>query len=225
MARQSGTLGSQRLLQRAVNKRPELLRTALRRAGAIGRNVAIEWKSPLDAQAGREHHDLCALRQLGLASDLTLPLRSFWPAKGPVWDARAVASDGTRVLVEAKADIPEVASPATAAAGESISHIQRCLEAARRHYAPRSKATWTGTFYQFANRLAFQYFLRKANGLPTRLVFLALTNAADVDGPASEEKWHGATRLLHAALGRPADLANHGVHHAFVDARQPNDAG
>lgn len=224
MSKQSDTLGSQRLLQRAVNRRPELLRTALRRAGVIGKHVTVEWKSPLDAQLGREYRDASALRQVDLVSSLKVPLTAFWPSRGPVWDALAVTSDGTRILVEAKAHIPEAASPGTAAAGESLTLIERSLQEARKYYAPRSKASWTGTFYQYANRLAFQYFLSHTNALPTRLVFLAFTNAADVDGPASEEEWHGATRLLHAALGLPADLARFGVHHAFLDARLLTDA-
>ena len=224
MAKQSSTLGSQKLLQRAVNLRPELLRTALRRAGAIGKQVSIEWKSPLDGQGGREYRDLAALRQLGLAERLKVPLSDFWPARGPVWDALGMASDGTGLLVEAKAHIPEAASPGTAAAGASLDLIRKSLEAARRQYAPRSKANWTGTFYQYANRLAFHHFLSRTNGLQTKLVFLAFTNAADVEGPATEEEWHGATRLLHAALGLPADLSSRGVHHAFIDARALTDA-
>jgi hypothetical protein len=223
MAKQSDTLGSQRLLQRAVNLRPELLRTALRRAGAIGKRVSVEWTSPLASQGGREYRDLAALRQLGLAERLTIPLSDFWPARGPVWDALAVASDGTGLLIEAKAHIPEAVSQGTAAAGASLELIRRSLNAARRSYAPRSKADWTGTFYQYANRLAFHHFLSQSNGLPTRLVFLAFTNAADVEGPATEEEWHGAIRLLHAALGLPADISSRGVHHAFIDARLLTD--
>lgn len=224
MAKQSDTLGSQRLLQRAVNLRPELLRTALRRAGAIGKQVSVEWKSPLDSQKGREYRDLSALRHIDLANKLRVPLSAFWPARGAVWDALGIASDGTRVLVEAKAHIPEMASPGTAAIGASLELIQRSLETARRFYAPRSKADWTGTFYQYANRLAFHHFLSRTNGLQTRLVFLAFTNATDVDGPASEQEWHGAFRLLHTALGLPRDLAKFDVHHAFVDSRLLTDA-
>ena len=106
----------------------------------------------------------------------------------------------------------------------SLNLIRKSLEAARRQYAPRSKADWTGTFYQYANRLAFHHFLSRTNGLKTRLVFLAFTNAADVEGPVTEEEWHGATRLLHAALGLPADLSARRVHHAFIDARALTDA-
>jgi hypothetical protein len=220
MAKQSSTLGSQRLLQRAVNVRPELLLTALRRASAINSEASIEWKSPLEGQGGREYRDIAALRQLGFADRLKSPLSEFWPARGPVWDALGVASDGTRLLVEAKAHIPEMASPGTASAGTSLALIRQSLEDARRQYAPRSKADWTGTFYQYANRLAFHHFLSRSDALPTRLVFLAFTNASEVDGPASEEEWHGATRLLHAVLGLPADLTAHRCSLAFGRAKR-----
>lgn len=225
MARQSDTVGSQKLLQRAVNLRPELLLKALRRSGAISKQTSVEWKSPLAEQGGREFRDMAALRQLGVAEHLKVPLNAFWPARGAVWDALGVSSDGASILVEAKAHIPEAASPGTGAAGDSLVLIQRSLEAARRYYAPRSKANWTGTFYQYANRLAFHHFLSRTNGLDSRLVFLAFTNAAEVDGPATEEEWHGATRLLHAVLGLPADLSKHGVYHAFIDARLLADEG
>jgi hypothetical protein len=101
--------------------------------------------------------------------------------------------------------------------------ISDSLLATRRYLSPRSKAIWIGTFYQYANRLAFQFFLRRRNGLDSRLVFLYFTNAVDVGGPASEEEWRGAIRLIHAMLGLPPDLRSFGVFEAFVDARRLAD--
>ena len=49
--------------------------------------------------------------------------------------------------------------------------------------APRSKEDWNGLFYQYRNRLAFQYFLRRLNGIDSSLVFLYFANAVDMDGP------------------------------------------
>ena len=115
--------------------------------------------------------------------------------------------------------IAEAASPATKATPESLARIRSSLELARKWYAPRNRTDWSGHFYQYANRLAFHFFLKKQNGIPSRLVFVNFTNAIEVAGPASEAEWHGATRLLHAVLGLPKDLAAFGVYHAFVDAR------
>jgi hypothetical protein len=103
---------------------------------------------------------------------------------------------------------------------------RRCAasDTAKRYFAPRSKSDWTGLFYQYANRLAYQFYLRKLNEIQSSLVFLYFTNAVDMGGPATEEEWHGASRLIHAIMGLPADLRQFGVYHAFVDASQLADA-
>jgi hypothetical protein len=151
-------------------------------------------------------------------------LAEFWPARGCVWDALGIAGESRPILLEAKAHIPEAVSAGTRASEKSRELIANSLAQARRHFAPRSKAEWTGHFYQYANRLAYQFYLRNLNGLESSLVFLYFTNAVDMDGPATEEEWHGSSRLIHAVLGLPADLSQFGVYHAFVDARQLADA-
>ena len=212
-------MGSQRLLLTAVNACPDLLQASLEEAGAIEEGEKVEWVSPLAKEGGAEYRDAAALKKLGIHDRLTSPLTEFWPARGPVWDGLAMTSNGRSLLLEAKAHIPQMASPGTKASEESRLKIERSLEIARQHYAPRASASWTSTFYQYANRLAFQFFLRGLNRVDSRLVFLSFINATDVAGPMSIEEWHGATRLLHAVLGLPADLRAFGVYHAFVDAK------
>lgn len=216
--------GSQRLLQLAVNRRPELLKSALRKASALGRRESIEWVSPLDSDNHREYRDKAALFKLGIEKRVTLPLKEFWPARGPVWDALARTAEGRPMLVEAKAHIPESASPGTRASTASRGLIEASLKATRKHLAPKSSAFWMGTFYQYANRLAYQYYLRNLNQIDSSLVFLDFTNAVDMDGPTAEEEWRGATRLIHAVLGIPANLERFGVYHAYIDARLLTDA-
>jgi hypothetical protein len=215
--------GSQRWLQVAVNRKPDLLLSALRRCGAVGPRASLRWHSPLEAEGFREYRDLPALERAGV-QNLKVPLASFWPPRGPVWDAIATTSDGKPLFVEAKAHIPEAASPASRASAASLELIERSLCEARRHYAPRASAGWTSVFYQYANRRAHQYFLRQVNGLPSVLVFLYFVNADDMLGPMSEEEWHGAARLIHAVLGLPKDLQAHGVFDAFLDVRLLQDA-
>jgi hypothetical protein len=216
--------GSQRLLQLAVNHRPELLLSALRKCGAIEGREHPRWVSPLAAENHCEYRDCAALEKLGLAHRLRKPLAEFWPARGCVWDALGVAGEARPILVEAKAHIPEAASTGTRASPQSRELIERSLVQARHHFAPRSKAVWTGLFYQYANRLAYQFYLRSLNEMQSSLVFLYFTNAVDMDGPTTEEEWHGASRLIHAVLGLPADLSQFGVFDAFVDARDLADA-
>jgi hypothetical protein len=128
------------------------------------------------------------------------------------------------VLIEAKAHIPESASSGTRASSNSRVLIERSLGAAKRFYAPRSKADWTNTFFQYANRIAHQYYLRELNQIDSSLAFLCFTNAVDMNGPASEEEWHGTTRLIHTLMGLPEDLRHWRIYHAFIDARQLTDA-
>jgi hypothetical protein len=149
------TLGSQRLLQIAVNRRPELLQTALRKSGAIGRRESLRWVSPLESEEFVEYRDRAAQIKLGIEDRLVVPLKDFWPARGAVWDALARTASGRPILVEAKAHIPEAASPGTKASPSSLKLIQKSLNATRKHLAPRSKAVWTGTFYQYAISVLF----------------------------------------------------------------------
>ena len=214
--------GSQRWLQVAIARASDRLDAAFRRAGALNDDQKIEWRSPLASKAFCEYRDEAALALLGIEH---LPVRSladFWPPRGPVWDALGVTNDGIKILLEAKAHIAEAASPASKASPASLARIQQSLEQARRHYAPRSGANWSGSLYQYANRLAFQFLLNKLNGIPSRLVFLEFCNAPDVKG-ASEAEWRGATEMIHSLLGIPSDLTKFGVYHVHIDWHELQD--
>lgn len=130
-------------------------------------------------------------------------LADFWPRRGPVWDGLARSANGDLLLLEAKAHIPELASGRSQAGPESLNKITERLREVREFLAPMSTAEWTHTFYQYANRLAFLYFLRHVNQLPARLVFVYFVNARDVRGPASRLEWESALALMYAALGLP----------------------
>lgn len=213
--------GSQRWLQIAVNRKPQLLLGALRRSGAVGSQTNVEWRSPLESDEFREYRDQKALDKVGIAN-LKSPLESFWPPRGPVWDALGIA-DNLSIFIEAKAHIPEAASGGTRASEPSKERIDQSLSQARHFYAPQATADWSASFYQYANRLAHHYFLTELNHIPSALVFLYFVNADDMLGPTSEAEWHGAARLIHAALGLPNDLASNGVFDAFLDARLLQD--
>jgi hypothetical protein len=220
--------GSQKWLQIAVNRKPGLLLEALRESGALSQGTELRWTSPLENDANKsfqEYRDNEALRKAGIqVSGLNKPLKEFWPKRGPVWDAIGVTSEGVSLFVEAKAHIPEAASPSTKASPESLKLIKKSLEDARRWYAPKGTADWSCHFYQYANRLAYQYFLKRLNGIPSALVFLYFLNDADMHGPTSVEEWCGAAHLIHAVLGAPKDLKSYGVYHAFLDTKLLRDA-
>ena len=219
MSTEFASAGSQRWLQIAVARAPDLLDKSLRRARAIDEDDSVEWKSPLQADGFVEYRDGEVLRHLGVEKLPNRSLAEFWPRRGPVWDALGCSKKGRLLLVEAKAHIPEAASPPSQASPKSLELIEASLAEARRYYAPKAKADWSRNLYQYANRLAFQYLLSKVNGLNSSFVFLDFYNAEDVAGPETEAEWRGATRLIHALLGLPANLTRHGVFHAYVDAK------
>ena len=131
--------GSQRWLQIAVNRRPNVLREALVRSGAIGAEDKVEWQSPRADDAFRSYRDRLALTKAGVGL-LKVALDEFWPARGPVWDAIGRTSADQQLFVEAKAHIAEAASPATRASETSRVRIEASLAEARRFYARRASA-------------------------------------------------------------------------------------
>ncbi len=216
----AGRIGSQKLLQKVVNHHPELLQRALIGSGALKGAETVTWTSPLETDQYKEYRDQSVIEKIGLKGSITYPLKKFWPLRGPVWDATGITTDGRPLLVEAKAHIPEAASPSSKASPKSLELIQKSLEASRRFYAPKASAGWSGIFYQYANRLAHQYYFRILNNIPSILVFLYFINATEMEGPSSKLEWEGATRLLHAVLGLPKCLEKHDVYHAYIDVNE-----
>jgi hypothetical protein len=219
----SETKGSQYFLRYAVNKKRELLLTALLESGATGRREDITWHSPLENDRlgkYREYKDGAAIRLIGLDKKLSAPLAKFWPSRGPVWDALGTGTNGRPILLEAKAHIPEAVSRIKAASKSSIELINKGLALARSRYTRKSQVDWSAPFYQYANRLAYQFWMREQNGNRSSLVFLYFLNAKQMKGPATRQEWLGVARLIHSVLGLPADLRHFGVYDAFLDARQ-----
>lgn len=208
--------GSQRWLQVAVNRCAARIDGPICDALGISRRP-LAWRSPLEAAGFREYRDMAALRQLGIARLPVEPLSAFWPPRGPVWDALATTGTEHLILVEAKANIPEAASPKSKASPGSLRTIQRSLRRVQRAIAPKSEYDWSGVFYQYANRLAHLYLFREINGFPAELVFVYFINAIDVGGPATGAEWNAVTTLTHAALGLGRHPMLQHVHHVVVD--------
>lgn len=213
--------GSQRWLQVAVNRAPNLLLDALRPALQLDPDVSIVWHSPLAADGFQEYRDKAALRQLGINCLPKRALSDFWPQRGPVWDALGTTSDGQFIFLEAKAHAAETVSPATRATPKSRELIERSLNEARAHFAPHSQADWSGNFYQYANRLAHHYLFRTVNGLRSHMVFLYLLNATEMSGPTSKADWRQALQTLHSQLDLPSTNSD-GVHEVFLDVSALN---
>jgi len=213
------TAGSQRWLQIVIDQHQPIIDSKLQAVLGLPSEDSILWVSPVRSTKFREYRDMKALRQLGVNSLPVRPLNTFWPQRGPVWDGLARTKSEQLIFIEAKAIIPEAASPRTRATPESLKLILQSLAEARHFFAPRATSEWSGTFYQYANRLAHHYFFTKVNGLQSHLVFLYFINAEDVSGPTSEAEWRGAIQLLHAALGLSSNRLPVGVHEVFLDVR------
>lgn len=211
--------GSQRWLQLAVNVQRRLVEEPLVGSLGSGSHSPLEWLGPLHSSGYREYKDLDVLKALGAPISVQHSLVEFWPRRGPAWDGLARSSSGELLLLEAKAHIPELASGRSQVAPESVGKITERLREVREFLAPKSTAEWAHTFYQYANRLAFLYFLRHVNQLPAHLVFVYFVNARDVRGPASRMEWESALSLMYAALGLPRrhPLSPY-IHNIFIDA-------
>lgn len=195
-----GERGSLRWIQHFVNERPGELDEAIRSASGGGIETPIEWRSPLEDDDFAEYRDDAFLDRLGVT--LTeRSLDSFWPRGGPQWDALGVDAEGTAILVEAKANIPEVISSRTGAGPDSKETIDSALKEVADHLGVNGTCEWSGTFYQYANRLAHLYLLHELNGVDAWLVFVYFVGDSDVNGPDSEAEWRAAIEVLHGALG------------------------
>ena len=214
-----GKKGSLRWIQHHVNEAPGLLDEAIARSSRGRIETPITWRSPRKEDEFAEYRDQAFLDLL----DMELPsrrLEDFWPKGGPQWDALGLSPSGQRLLVEAKANIPEVVSPPSGAGEESLARISAALDETARFLGVTSSCDWTGTFYQYANRLAHLYLLAELNQIDAWLVFVYFMGDADVDGPESEAEWKAALTVMHGALGLPKRHAlSKRIVEVYVDVR------
>lgn len=206
-----GQRGSQRWIQQLVNEHPQVFDRAI----GLG---AISWRSPLKDDEYAEYRDDAFLQRLGVTLPRR-PLADFWPAQGPQWDALGRAESGHAVLVEAKAHLDEICSPASQAGTSSLTKIRAALSETAAALGAAPGTDWTRTFYQYTNRLAHGHLLQELNGVPTRLIMLYFVGDRDMRGPETRREWEAALTILHEALGiaqrrLPAYLAE-----LFIDVR------
>ena len=193
--------GSLRWIREFVNVRPQVLDAAIHEASHGRLATPVQWLSPLAADDHREYRDQPFLDRL----DISLPRRTladFWPRGGPHWDALGLSNSNEPVLVEAKGHIAEIIStPSGATAEASRTAIAAALAETAEFLGAKSTCDWSGTFYQYANRLAHLYLLREVNGIPAWLVNVYFIGMGDPKGPETEVEWRAAIQVLQGALG------------------------
>ena len=212
--------GSQRWLQLAVNRCPNVIDEAVAKAINLAQGETIQWLSPLESAAFTEYWDQEFLERLGI-SPQHRKLSDFWPPRGPVWDGLARTSGGRCLLIEAKANIPEFDSSSTRASEKSLHKIKTALEETRTFLRISSETDWSKCFYQYANRLAHLYFLKELNKIDAALVFVYFVGDTTVPGrdPVSGEGWQTAIGLATHHLGVRADSGwiSDSVADVFID--------
>ena len=222
MSEHAALRGSQRWLQLAVNRCPDVIDDAISRAMGLGQGETIEWLSPLESKDLIEYRDQAFLERLGL-SPQHRKLSDFWPGRGPVWDGLARTGAGRSLLIEAKANVPEFDTNPTGASGQSLTRIRAAMEETRSFLRVRSETDWTKCFYQYANRLAHLYFLRESNGIDAALVFVYFTGDATVPGvnPVSHEGWEAAIGLAtnHLGVRSSSPWIRENVVDVFIDVK------
>jgi hypothetical protein len=131
----------------------------------------LRWLCPLETTDWLELRD-----EMWEQSHLPWPSpqqAGWWPKGGPQWDGVAVVpgSSGRRgvLLVEAKSHVAELSS-AIDASPDSKKLIEKALDETRRFVRGRSRASWYTAYYQYANRLAWLYYLRAKRGLDAWLL-------------------------------------------------------
>ena len=156
----SNSHGSLKNLQVAINEKKRYLDCEISKV--IGKQMNIDLKSPQKTDKYAEYRDEDFLKKLGKLNEIKYPLIDFWPKKGPQWDALGVSGDEI-ILVEAKANIPKMVSSETKAGTDSRRKIENSLDEVKKYLSVSDSIDWTGTFYQYVNRIAHLYYLREKN--------------------------------------------------------------
>lgn len=213
VVQRTGLRGSLKWMQHMVDSPTTVLDDQLRQMGALQASDRLEWRSPLRCDDWAEYRDAPFLERVGLER-LAPSLAAFWPARGPQWDALAVAPDGSVFLFEAKAHVTEMSSSCQARAESSRRLINIAFSTAKAAFGVPESSDWLSGFYQYANRLAHLYFLRK-HGVRASLVLVYFTGDQEMGGPLSQAEWTPHLKEVHRHLGLSEPVP--GVVNAFMD--------
>jgi hypothetical protein len=220
--------GSQLQTQLYVNLAPSELSAAV-----IGELPELEgrelrWVAPLEQAAFAEPRDRAFLNAIG-CEHLETALASFWPVRGPVWDALGVTGDRAVVLVEAKSHPQEIYGGGTKAGPVSRKQIKKALaetqrwlgvdERPERWMDPlRPEEPGHSSVYQSANRYAHLYWLRQ-QGIDASLVHLLFVDDPTF-GRTSREVWEAALPQVEDDLGVRGVRVPH-ARHIFLPGLDP----
>ena len=215
-----GTRGSLRWIQEAVNQHPRYLNFKISERCGLSPNETIQWVSPVQQDDFAEYRDSQFLDLLEVRLPAR-PLKSFWPVRGPQWDALGRTDNGNVLLVGAKANVPELVSDKCQAGEKSKTLIRRSLREVQDFLKVDPEADWLGKLYQYTNRLAHLYLLRELNRVEAHLVFVYFVGATKVSGPQTVPEWEAALSVARGVLGlgKRHRLSNY-IYDVFIDVRE-----
>jgi len=220
-----GERGSLKWIQLLVNDYPELIDKPLRQACGLSSGAKLEWLSPLRRDQFAEYRDRAFLRQLSILLEKR-DIGAFWPRHGPQWDALGRSDREDIFLVEAKAHIGELISPGTSASAQSRRLIDRSLNEVQSYLGVRPLVDWSMVFYQYTNRLAHLYLLRKVNDVPAHMVFVYFVGDRDMRGPQTAQEWRSALQVVRGILGlRDRHKLSDFIHDVFINVSSVKVSG
>jgi hypothetical protein len=224
MGKMGKDYGSEYHLRRYRTGKPTDLDAALLVAlGPDAEGGVIEWVYPATTKSP-EPSGLAFLRKRddGRNQKALDAWKTFWPrGRQASWDGIATVTNPnmppTWLLMEAKANHPEFCStPCRAGAG--LKTIESALGKVKRRWGVHRHFCWTGSYYQFANRLAALYHLER-HGIEARLVgihFIGDCFPDDTPCVASEATWEELLEARRLTLGLPKRME--GVCDVFLAA-------
>jgi len=210
--------GSLRDIQLLINKNTKLIDRHIKTAFADLTNCIVNWQSPLQEDLYAEYRDNDFIDKVGLDNQ-EIKLSEFWPIQGPQWDALATTNQGV-ILVEAKANIPEIVSPATSAREKSKKLIDKSLKETKDYLSIKNNIDWSGKFYQYTNRLAHLYFLRIKRDKPVYLINIYFIGDKSVNGPNTIQEWEAALQVLYCYLGLSRHKLREYMADIFIDVNE-----
>lgn len=204
------TPGSRMYLQDLVNDNPEYLNQLILSSSTELAQYTIsdpKWVSPLVKENYKEYRDDDFLWPINQAS-LYKKLHDFWPSIGPQWVALAIvegkAGDNGVILAEAKANIPELGEPNYACrAIRSRNKIENSLVIIKQALGVNPDTDWMGDYYQYANRLAYLYFLLEICHVPTWMVFIYFIGGDKKSAITDVVGWQDSIASIRRNLGLP----------------------
>jgi len=117
-------------------------------------------------------------------------------------------------------------SSGTKAGTSSRRMIGNSFAEVKKYLSVSDTIDWTGTFYQYVNRIAHLYYLREKNKIKAHLLFIYFINVASVNGPKTKDEWLGAIKTMECYLGL---TKNHKlreyIHDIFIDVNALRQRG